>query len=61
MSFKQQVLRAIHRLPDDVGYRDVADEVAFLAAVHLAETDISEGHLISNEQMKARIGTWTAS
>jgi predicted transcriptional regulator len=61
MSVKDQILRANHRLPDDIDYRDVAEEVAFLAAVREAERDIDEGRLITNEQMKARISEWVAS
>jgi predicted transcriptional regulator len=61
MSVKEQVLQAIHRLPDDIDYRDVTEEVAFLAAVRDAEDDITEGRLISNEEMKARISTWVAT
>lgn len=59
VSVKEQVLQAINRLPDDVDYRDVSDEIAFLAAVREAENDIQEGRLISNEQMKTRIAEWT--
>jgi predicted transcriptional regulator len=61
MSVKEQVLQAIHRIPDDIDYRDVADEVAFLAAVRETERDIQEGRLVTHEQMKARIGEWTGS
>ncbi len=61
MSIKDQVLQAIHRLPDDIDYRDVADEIAFLAALRLAEGDIKEGRLVTNEQMKARIAEWTGN
>jgi predicted transcriptional regulator len=57
MSVKDQVLRAIHRLPDDIDYRDVAEEIAFLAAVREAERDIDEGRLVADEQMKARLTT----
>ena len=60
MSVKEQVLQAIHRLPDDIDYRDAADEIAFLAAVREAEGDIAEGRLVTNEQMKARIAEWVA-
>ena len=56
MSVKDQVLQAINRLPDDIDYRDAADEIAFLAAMREAERDIEEGRLVTNEQMKARIG-----
>jgi predicted transcriptional regulator len=61
MSVKDQVLQAINRLPDDIDYRDIAEEIAFLAAVRQAERDIEQGRLVTNEQMKTRIGEWTAS
>lgn len=61
MSVKDQVLQLINRLPDDIDYRDVAEEIAFLTAVREAECDIQEGRLVTNEQMKARIGEWTGS
>lgn len=60
MSVKEEVLHAIHRLPDDIDYRDVADEVAFLNAMREAESDIKEGRLVTNEEMKDRIATWSA-
>ena len=59
MSVKEQVLQAINRLPDDIDYRDVADEIAFLAALREAECDIEQGRLVTNEQMKARIAEWS--
>ena len=59
MSVKEQVLQAIQRLPDDIDFRDVTDEIALLAAVHEAAQDIQEGRLVSNEQMRSRIEGWT--
>ena len=55
MSVKEQVLQAIQRLPDDIDYRDVPDEIAFLAAIGEAEQDIAAGRVVTNEQMKARL------
>ena len=59
MSVKQQVLEAIQRLPEDIDFRDVIDEIALLGAVHEAERDVQEGRVISNEEMKSRIAQWT--
>ena len=59
MSVKEQVLQAIQRLPDDIDFRDVTDEIALLAAVHEAERDIQEGRLVPNEEMRSRIEGWT--
>ena len=33
VSVKEQVLAAIQRLPDDADFRDVAEKIAFLAAI----------------------------
>jgi predicted transcriptional regulator len=61
VSVKEQVLQDINRLPDDMDYRDAAQEIALLAAVREAEHDIEQGRLVTNEQMKARIGEWTGN
>ena len=58
MSIKHQVLSAIQRLPDDVDFRDVNEEIALLAAVQEAEDDISENRLIPNSEMKSRLAEW---
>jgi len=60
MSVKEQVLEAIQRLPNDIDFRDVTDEIALLAAVQEAERDIDDDRLISNEEMKSRIAQWSA-
>ena len=36
-----------------------ADEIALLGAVHEAERDIQQGRVISNDEMRSRIGQWT--
>ncbi len=61
MSVKEQVLQAINRLPDNADFRDVSEEIAFLAGVKKAEQDIAEGRLITNEQMKTRLDEWTGN
>lgn len=58
MSIKHQVLSAIQRLPDDIDFRDVSDEIAMLAAVQEAEDDLRENRLVSNTEMKSRIEEW---
>ena len=60
MNVKEQVIQAIQRLPDDIDYRDITEEIALLAAVGEAEQDIAAGRVIDNEAMKARILGWTA-
>jgi len=49
MSAKECVLQSIHRLPDDVDYRAIAEEIAFLAALEQGDQDIQSGRAVSNE------------
>ena len=58
MSIKQQVLSAIQRLPEDIDFRDVSEEIALLAAVQEAEEDIRAQRVVSNAEMKRRIEEW---
>lgn len=58
MSAKQAVLEAIHRLPDSINYKDIVDEVAFLAALEEAEKDIQENRVISNEAVLKQLEKW---
>jgi predicted transcriptional regulator len=60
MSVKEQVLQAIQRLPDDIDFRGITEEIALLAAIREAEHDIEQGRVISNEEMKSRIAQWSA-
>jgi hypothetical protein len=55
---RDQVIHALQRLPDDVDFRDVTEEIALLAAVDEAEDDIRTGKLIDNDTMKARLDDW---
>ena len=61
MTVKEQVLLAIERLPEDADFKDVKDEIAFLAALREAEDDIAAGRTVTNEEMSRRIGSWTGA
>jgi predicted transcriptional regulator len=55
---KQMVLEAVHRLPEEASFHDIAEEVAFLAALREGEEDVKQGRIISNEEMKRRLDSW---
>lgn len=52
---KQMILEAVHRLPNEATFNDIAEEVAFLAAIRDGEEDIRNGRIVSNAEMKQRI------
>ena len=57
---KQMVLEAVHRLPEEASFHDIAEEVAFLAAIREGQEDLSQGKVISNEEMKRPLDSWLA-
>jgi hypothetical protein len=59
MSIKEQAIAIIRRLPEDANLRDIEEELALLAALQEAETDIQGGELVSNDEMKARLHGWS--
>ncbi len=61
MSAKESVLQAIHRLPDDADYRAIAEEIAFLAALEQGDQDIQVGRVVSNEDVRKKLESWTSS
>jgi hypothetical protein len=61
MTVKEQVLSAIERLPEGADFKDVKDEIAFLAAVQEAEDDIAAGRTVTSAEMRRRIGAWTGA
>lgn len=60
MTVKESIMEAIHRLPDDVDFKDVADEIAFLAALRQAEDEIAQGKTVSNEDVRKKLEQWTS-
>ena len=61
MSVKESVLQAIQRLPENAGYKEIADEIAFLAALRQAEDDIASGRLISNDDARKKLESWISN
>jgi predicted transcriptional regulator len=55
---KQIVLEAVHRLPEEADFHDIAEEIAFLAAIREGENDLREGKVVSNDEMKRRLDSW---
>jgi predicted transcriptional regulator len=55
---KQMVLEAVHRLPEEADFHDIAEEIAFLSAIREGETDLHEGKVVSNDEMKRRLESW---
>ena len=55
---KQIVLEAVHRLPEEADFHDIAEEIAFLSAVREGENDLRDGKVDSNDEMKRRLDSW---
>lgn len=61
MSAKETVLQAIQLLPDDADFRAISEEIAFLAALEQGDRDILEGRVVSNEEARKKLESWTSN
>ncbi len=58
---KSEVLELIRKLPDDVTTADILEEIYFKQQVDKGLQDVTEGRVISHEELKKRIAKWRKS
>lgn len=59
MSDKQLILEAIERLPDDVSFEQVREEIDILEALTRARQASADGRVLSLEEARQRAAQWT--
>jgi hypothetical protein len=59
MSDKQLIMEAIEKLPDDVSFEEVREEIEILAALRRARQASAEGRVYSLEEAKQKAAQWT--
>ena len=58
---KHYVLELIRRLPDDVTTADIMEELYFKQQVDKGLQDVTEGRVLSHEELKQRVARWRKS
>lgn len=61
MSDKQAALEAIRRLPDQVSFREIREEIEFLAAIRDGEQQADQGRVIPLEQVEQNLPSWLST
>jgi predicted transcriptional regulator len=56
---KEQIIQLVQQQPDDFSYQDIVRELAFHVTIERGLKDSDENRTISNEEMEARINTWS--
>ena len=56
---KEQIAHLVQQQPDDSSYDEIIRELAFHLMIARGLKDSDEGRTISNEEMQARIKTWS--
>lgn len=59
MSDKQLILEAVQKLPEDVSFDEIREEIEILAALRRARQASAEGRVYSLEEAKQRAAQWT--
>lgn len=58
LSFKEEVLLAISRLPNKASARQVRERVEILAALRESEAAAAEGKIVSQAEVVRRFRSW---
>ncbi|HEV7744104.1 MAG TPA: hypothetical protein VGO56_03820 [Pyrinomonadaceae bacterium] len=58
MTEKEIVMQAVSELPDDCSIDDIADRVAFLAAMQKGLEQLDDGQGIPHEEIKRQLASW---
>lgn len=59
MSDKQMILEAVQKLPEDVTFEQVREEIDILAALARARQASAEGRTCSLEEARRKAAQWT--
>ena len=55
---KEEVIKMINDLPDEVGYDEIMAEIYFKQKVDKSLTQVKEGKTISHQEAKKRMSKW---
>ena len=58
VNVKQEALKAIEELPDDVDYNAIMYRLYVLSEIHQGMKDIEEGNVITHDDLKREIAQW---
>ena len=56
---KEQITELVQQQPDDSSYDEIIRELAFHRMIQRGLKDSDDGRTISNDEMEARIDTWS--
>ena len=59
MSDKEAVIEAIRKLPDTATMEEISEDVAILASLRRAKQASEAGQVVSHEEVKNRLASWT--
>ncbi len=59
MSDKEAAFEAIRKLPETATLEEISENVAILAALRRAKTASEAGQVVSHEEVKKRLASWT--
>ncbi len=57
-SAKEEAIRIVDKLPDDISFDDIIRELAFARMIERGLEDVNNGNVISNDEMRRRINSW---
>jgi predicted transcriptional regulator len=61
MSDKDAVIEAVRQMPDGASLEEIAEQIATLAAIRRGEKAADVGKILTHEEVKKRLASWTTA
>ena len=58
MTDKQRALETISAMPDDCSLKEIAERIAFIAALRRGLDQLDRGESVSHEEVKQKLASW---
>ncbi len=59
MSNKELIIEAVKDLPESASFEEILEHLAIVAAICQGQEDAKAGRVISHDEMKKQVASWT--
>ncbi|MGB8702992.1 MAG: hypothetical protein WCD18_26550 [Thermosynechococcaceae cyanobacterium] len=60
MTAKELVIHALKKLPEETSIEEILEEIEILAAIQQGECAADAGRVVSHEEVKHMVASWTS-
>jgi predicted transcriptional regulator len=60
MTAKELVIHALNKLPEETSIEEILEEIEILSAIQKGEAAADDGRVVSHDEVKNMVASWTS-